>query len=491
MVEANRHSQTVRGRVLRNVTSSLPPVLGAVLAAGTLAWWLADTPPLPEHRVPQADDTSAGAGRSAAILDAAESPGDFTPGRAASGTTRQNWPQFRGPLRDNIARPETPLADAWPPEGPPVRWMTEVGDGHAGPVVHDGRVYLLDYDEQRRGDAVRCLSFADGGEIWRRFYPVHTKRNHGISRTVPAIAGRNLVTLGPQCQVRGVDAVTGEHRWSIDLPARYGTRVPLWYAGQCPLIDGQTVVVAVGGERVLAAGFDCTTGQVEWETPNPGGWQMSHASLAVATFHGVRQYICTSLGGIAGIGADGGDRGRILWSVSSFSPNVIAPTPVPLPGNRFLQTAGHGSGSAWFDVRRTAAGVWEAVETRRFDRRTFACEQQTPILRNGVLLTVLPSDAVHHRQELTCMNLSGEILWHSGPQDRFALGPFLGVGDDRMLLLGDTGVLTLARATPDGYVRLARHTLFADGRDAWGPMALVDGLLLLRDSTRLLCIDLR
>jgi outer membrane protein assembly factor BamB len=33
--------------------------------------------------------------------------------------------------------------------------------------------------------------------------------------------------------------------------------------------------------------------------------------------------------------------------------------------------------------------------------------------------------------------------------------------------------------------------MFPEGRDAWGPMALVDGFLLLRDSTRLKCVDLR
>jgi outer membrane protein assembly factor BamB len=89
------------------------------------------------------------------------------------------------------------------------------------------------------------------------------------------------------------------------------------------------------------------------------------------------------------------------------------------------------------------------------------------------------------------MTLAGEVLWHSGPQDRFGLGPFLGVGDELMLLMNDTGVLTLARATPGGYVRLARQAMFPEGRDAWGPMALVDGFLLLRDSTRLMCVDLR
>jgi outer membrane protein assembly factor BamB len=34
-----------------------------------------------------------------------------------------------------------------------------------------------------------------------------------------------------------------------------------------------------------------------------------------------------------------------------------------------------------------------------------------------------------------------------------------------------------------------KHIL--DGHDAWGPMALAGGLLVLRDSTRMVCVDLR
>ena len=61
---------------------------------------------------------------------------------------------------------------------------------------------------------------------------------------------------------------------------------------------------------------------------------------------------------------------------------------------------------------------------------------------------------------------------------------------DRLIALADDGTLTLLRATPAGYEELG-HKRILDGRDAWAPMALADGRLVLRDSTRLVCIDLR
>jgi len=63
--------------------------------------------------------------------------------------------------------------------------------------------------------------------------------------------------------------------------------------------------------------------------------------------------------------------------------------------------------------------------------------------------------------------------------------------DGLAVLLDDVGTLSLARVGPDGFRVLARHELMGrKGRDAWGPMILVNGRLFLRDSARLYCLDL-
>ena len=50
------------------------------------------------------------------------------------------------------------LARTWPAEGPRVLWSVDVGEGYAGAAVLEGRVYLLDYDQDKQADVVRCLS---------------------------------------------------------------------------------------------------------------------------------------------------------------------------------------------------------------------------------------------------------------------------------------------------------------------------------------------
>ena len=55
------------------------------------------------------------------------------------------WPQFRGPMRDNIST-ETGLFRTWPAAGPKVLWKTTVADGYAGAAIKDGVVYINDYE---------------------------------------------------------------------------------------------------------------------------------------------------------------------------------------------------------------------------------------------------------------------------------------------------------------------------------------------------------
>lgn len=469
------------------------------VAAAALYFWMTQATPLPELRGPTAEGSLAeeqAAFRAAQRLAANNVNSNALVGvyRAFDGVAvnpaSASWPGFRGPRRDNCATTDVALAESWPAAGPPVVWSMELGEGHAAPAVHRGRMYILDYDESRQGDVLRCFAVDSGRELWQRFYAVHTKRNHGISRTIPAVDDNAVVSLGPQCQVLAVNATNGAYRWSIDLVARYGTKVPLWYAGQCPLLDEGQAVLAPAGREALLIGVDERSGEVKWQTPNPDGWEMSHSCVMTLEVEGTRQYVYAALGGIAGVAADGPRRGELLWRTTAFSPTVVAPSPLPLPGGRFLMTAGYGAGSAMFGVTHSN-DQWQVSLLFRTDRRIFGCEQQTPIFRDGMLIAVLPNDAGEHRQELAAMTPDGQALWTSGADRRFGLGPFLAVGE-RLLVLDDVGRLGLYAVSRGGCRRLAQADIMAgNGRDAWGPMALVDGRLLLRDCHRLYCLDLR
>ena len=57
----------------------------------------------------------------------------------------QDWPQYLGPNRDSTS-PQKGLLRTWPENGPEVLWTADVGIGYGGPVIKDGKVYLVDRD---------------------------------------------------------------------------------------------------------------------------------------------------------------------------------------------------------------------------------------------------------------------------------------------------------------------------------------------------------
>jgi outer membrane protein assembly factor BamB len=400
-----------------------------------------------------------------------------------------SWPRFRGSQLDNISREEVELVGSWGPEGPEILWRIGLGEGHAAPAVLNGRVYLLDYDEARNADALRCFSLSTGEELWRRWYEVQVKRNHGMSRTVPVVNDGYVVSIGPRCHVMCLDSLEGSFKWGIDLEREYGTEVPLWYTAQCPLLDGDTAVLAPCGDGVLMIGVDCESGEIRWQTPNPGALQMSHSSVMIMTLNGKRMYVYCGIGGVVGVSAQEEDRGTLLWQTDEWSPKVVAPSPVILEDGRIFLTAGYGAGSTMLRVSEVAGGyAVETLYTRR-PQEGLACEQQTPILYQGHLFGILPKDGGELRNQFVCYHPDGRIVWSSGAANRYGLGPFL-AADDKFFILGDDGYLTVAAASTRSFQPLAKARIL-DGRDPWGPLAIAGGFLLLRDSTELVCIDLR
>jgi outer membrane protein assembly factor BamB len=309
-----------------------------------------------------------------------------------------------------------------------------------------------------------------------------------MSRTIPAVDDNYVVTIGPRCHVMCVDAEDGEFLWGLDLVEELGAEVPLWYTGQCPLIDNGIAVLAVGGEALLI-GVDCATGRIVWRTPNPSGWKMSHSSVMPMRLAGIDTYVYCADGGVVGVAADGADAGRILWQTGLWSPKVCVPSPIVFDDGRIFATAGYGAGSMMLRVTRRDGGFGVESLYRLEPEDGMACEQQTPLLYEGHLFSILPKDAGGFRNRFVCYDPDGEVVWSSSKSERFGLGPFL-LADGKFLILDDWGVLTLAEATTEEFRVLDRARIL-QGRDAWGPMALAGGRLLARDSGTLVCVDMR
>jgi outer membrane protein assembly factor BamB len=457
------------------ISSGLPLVTALAGLVIVLYWWSgAGIQRQLTERVPgidrPADETNAGA---------AKWEGKLIKSNGVPANLPGSWPCFRGTNFDGICTDPTPLARSWGPDGPKALWTVDVGEGFAGPAIWKGRVYLVDYDHQAQADAIRCLSLADGQEIWRYSYPVKIKRNHGMSRTMPAITDKYLVAIGPKCQVVCLDPDSGEFRWVHQLVREFNATVPDWYAGQCPLIDGNRAIIATGGDALLIA-IDCQTGQVVWQSPNPRNWQMTHSSVIPMDYQGRRMYVYCGSEGVAGVSATDG---ALLWDTPDWKIKIATvPSPVPVGGGKIFLSGGYNAGALMLQVKEQD-GKYSVETLYRLRPSIFGAIQHTPICYQQHLFGVKTDG------QLVCLDLQGQVLWSSGsgPDRRFGGGPFL-IAQNLLWVMNDSGTLTLAEAGTNGYRPLAQAKV-VPGPDSWGPMALAGGRLIVRDLYKMTCLD--
>lgn len=389
------------------------------------------------------------------------------------------WPRFRGANFDNISTDPTPLARRWGPQGPPRLWSVQLGEGYAAPAIINGRVYVLDYDQTARADRLRCFSLATGQELWSQAYAADIKRNHGFSRTVPALTEKRVVTMGPKCHVMCCDAVNGQMLWEIDLPTQFGATVPEWYTGQCPLIDGNRVILAPGGTALMIA-VDLESGNVVWQTPNPRGWKMTHSSIIPIDFAGQRMYVYCASGGVVGVSAKDGS---LLWETSEWTVSTAnVPTPVNVGNGKLFLCGGYRAGAMMLGLRNIGGRIVPEPIFRLRDS-VYGSQQQTPILYKGYIYGTSANN------QLVCLDLNGNLRWSSGATRRFGLGPYI-IADGLLFVLHEDGELFLVDPSPSGYKELARAKVL-DGPEAWGPLAIAGGRLLARDLTSMVCLDVR
>jgi outer membrane protein assembly factor BamB len=225
---------------------------------------------------------------------------------------------------------------------------------------------------------------------------------------------------------------------------------------------------------------DLASGKVIWQTPNPKGWKMTHSSVVPVTVGGQRMYVYCASGGVVGVSAKDGS---ILWETSEWTVSTAnVPTPVGVGNGRLFLCGGYNAGAMMLELR-SAGGKIQPQALFRLKANVYGSQQQTPVFYKGYLYGTAPNG------QLVCLDLNGSLKWSSGSTKRFGLGPYM-VAGGLLYVLNENGELALVEPSPSGYKELARAKVLP-GPEAWGPLAIAGGLLLARDLTSMVCLDVR
>jgi outer membrane protein assembly factor BamB len=169
---------------------------------------------------------------------------------------------------------------------------------------------------------------------------------------------------------------------------------------------------------------------------------------------------------------------------------VAVPSPVSIGDGRIFVTSGYEAGSAMYQVDKSASG-FSARKLFSLTSAQFNSEAQTPVLFQNSLFAVSSKT----RGRFTCLGLDGKVIWQSpvvsGDSEAsktFELGGFLFADGMFFILDGRTGMLRLIEANTKEYKELASAQIL-NGEDVWGPMALSNGRLVIRDMSQMVCLQ--
>jgi len=391
-----------------------------------------------------------------------------------------DWPQFLGPAR-NAVSPETGLLRKWPEGGPRARWSAAVQRGYGGAAVLGGKVYILDHKAGAQ-DIFRCFDLATGKAEWTCALETAGafQRNAG-SRGTPAVDDRYVFGVGPFGDFYAIEKATHKLAWRQHLLKDYGGEMPRWNVAHSPLLYRDLVVVAPQSAKAGVVACEKATGRARWQSQPIGA--MGYASPLLANLDGTEQVVVHSGAGLIGVSARDG---KILWKYDWSCHNPI-PNPVPLGQGRFFLTNGYGSGCVAIQV----VGLDDAFTVKELFKHN-QCNAQIPIpvFYQDHLYAVSNNNEM--RQGLMCLALDGSVKWRTGSAPNFDRGGTLLADSMIFQMDGASGTLHLLDPSPSGYRELAQaKVLAAPGKQAWAPLALAEGCLLVRDHQELKCLEVK
>jgi outer membrane protein assembly factor BamB len=416
-----------------------------------------------------------------------------------------DWPGFLGPSGDGRS-PEEGVR-LWPAEGPRVVWAIEAGEGYAAPAVCRGRV--LFFDRVKSLVRCRCLSAQTGAELWRFTYATDYLDRQGYDggpRACPVTDGHRVYLHGPEGMLHCLRLDDGQLLWKIHVLATFGVVQNLFGAASAPLLDGDRVILQVGGSPEGSSdrnfmtlesngsaivAFAKQSGAVLYQC---GHELASYSSPRIVVIDGKRTGLAFARGGLLGFDPDRGVE-SFKYAFRARSYNAVNASNPVVDGRTIFLTESYEVGCVLLEASGDQlTKLWSATPRQR--DAGVCCHWNTPILVNGHLYGC----ASRHRgdAELRCVELAtGRVKWvHRPALDGDAAGrSSLAYADGQLFYFTEEGWLFLLRANSERYEPLATWNgkWGSSGQElhypCWAGPVLSRGQLFLRGKGRLICLE--
>jgi len=406
----------------------------------------------------------------------------------------QDWPQYLGPKRNSTSDQKSILR-TWPQQGPEVLWTVDVGIGFGGPVIKEGKVYLLDRDD-KVGDNLRCFDLSSGKELWNFGYPAPGSVMFPGSRSVPTLDGNRIYSCGPYGNLYCIDINTHKPVWNKNVWTDFGGgEIPRWAVTQCPVVYGNLLILASQAPQAGVVAYDKLTGNIKWKTPSLG--PVGYVSPEIVKVGKEDHLVMITASAGRGTTASGGKvvgieplTGKILWEYTNWQCGIPVPGALDAGDGKVLITGGYNAGAAMIKIEKKADGSFSVTEL--YKNPDFGAHTQPPVLVNGYFYAQYSTN--ERKDGLVCMSIDGQVKWKTGRAPLFDKGGVI-LADGLLLVTDGASRLYLIEPDPSAFKPVATAELLkGDSGDQrfptqnWAPLALSNGRLLIRDQSRLMCV---
>ena len=405
-----------------------------------------------------------------------------------------DWPQWRGPNRDGVWN-EPGLVEKFADKQLKITWRQPVGSGYSGPTVADGRVYVTDrLVEPTQVERVHAFDAKTGKPLWTHAYNCAYEKvgyTAGPRASVSVDDGR-AYALGTMGNLYCLAADTGKVLWSKDCNDEYKIRMPIWGIAASPLIDGDRIIVQIGGEGACLVAFDKRSGQEQWRALDDNA---SYSAPIIIEQAGRRVLVCWTGDNVVGLDPVSGDvRWKHPFKPAKMVINIATPV---LEQNRLFFTSFY-DGSLMLALKSDQTAVDQVW------RRSGRDEQHTDSLHSIISTPYLEGDYVYGVDsygEFRCLDAkTGDRIWESlqpTPKSRWSTIHMVRNGD-RMWMFNERGELAIARLSPKGYEEISRTKLIEPtrvqlpqrGGVCWSHPAFANKHVFARNDEELACASL-
>jgi len=403
-----------------------------------------------------------------------------------------DWPQWGGPERDSVWR-EQGIVDELPAGDLPRLWSAPIAAGYAGPAVSAGRVFVTDRLADEQTERVHCFDSQTGQPLWHHTYSAKYSISYPLGpRATPCVDGDRVYTLGAMGDLFCLATATGAVLWQKNLPTDYGTQLPTWGMAAAPLVDGDQLIVLVGGTPgALVVSFDKRTGRQLWRSLEDE--EVGYCSPVVLDYGGQRQLIVWHPQAVSALDPTSG---KLLWEVPfPVRFGLCIPTPRQL-GQRLFVTSFY-DGPLMIDLGPSGASpkvLWRSgpnnTEIKNNSLHAIMC---TPLVTDEAII------GVGSYGELRCLDpQTGEKLWETNQATGAGRwwNAFLVPHGERVFICNEQGELILAKLSREGYQELSRAQLIEPTQPVkrrmtvWSHPAFAEQSLFARNDKELIRVNL-